>query len=502
MARTQNWLDRAIGLVAPSAQLRRTRARIATDLVLRHYEAAAVGRRTQGWTRTSGDANAVNGPAVGRIRDLARDLVRNDRQIKSAVRTIANHTVGWGIVAKPIPVNPAVLQRWQAWADSTACDADERHDLYGLQKLIMRGVAESGEMLVRRRVRRLEDGYPIPLQLQVLEPDLLDTAKTQSLPNNGQILQGVEFGPLGERVAYWLFQTHPGATGIVSTQSRRIPASEVLHIYDQERAGQVRGISWLACEILPVKELGEYTDAQLMKQKIAACLAVIMSDVDGSGAALGTPDDTTNPGVDMLEPGAIIQAKAGQSIEVVQPPAVNEYDAFTKVENRANAKGLGLSYEDFTGDYSNVNFSSARMARLEHYENVYDWRWRMLVPQFCDPVWKWAMQALQILGTVGADVPAARWSAPPIPMIEPDKEGLAIMRIVRTGLQSWSDAVRERGYDPDELLAEMASDNTKFDELGIVLDSDPRKMTQQGQFQTGDLARQPGATGNGGSANG
>lgn len=484
----RSWVDRAIGLVAPAAQLRRTRARIATELVLRHYEAASVGRRTQGWTRASGDANAVNGPALSRLRDHARDLVRNNRQMKSALRTIANHTVGWGIVAKPEPANDKVAARWKAWAETTACDADGRHDLYGLQKLIIRGVAEAGEMLVRRRVRLLTDGYPIPLQIQVLEPDLLDSAKTALLPNGGQIIQGVEFGPLGDRVAYWLFPTHPGATlnvgGTMMTPSRRIPATEIIHVFDQERAGQVRAVSWFAPNILPAKELDEYMDAQLMKQKIAACLAVITSDADGQGAPLGQADDTNNPGIDSLEPGAILNVPPGRNVEVVQPPQVNEYDVFTKVENRANAKGLGLSYEDYTGDYSNVNFSSARMARLEHYENVHDWRWRMLVPQFCNPVWGWAMQALQIMGELETEVPQARWAAPPIPMIEPDKEGLAYQRNIRTGLQTWSDAVRERGYDPDEVLAEMVADNAKFDENKIILDSDARKVTQAGQLQT------------------
>jgi capsid protein len=55
------------------------------------------------------------------------------------------------------------------------------------------------------------------------------------------------------------------------------------------------------------------------------------------------------------------------------------------------------------------------------------------------------------------------------------------------GIQSLSDALRERGYDPDELLQEIADDNARLDELGIILDSDPRKTTQAGQLQ-GDAA--------------
>lgn len=500
MTLKQTWFDRALGVIAPTTALRRTRARLATELLQRHYEAASVGRRTQGWRRTAGDANAVNAKDLATLREHARDLARNNGQMAQALRTIANHTVGWGIVAKAVPANEHVANPWRVWAETTECDADGRTNLAGLQKLVMRTVAESGECLVRRRWRRIEDGYAIPMQLQVLEPDHLDTNKNGALPGGGQIINGVEFDALGERVAYWLFPTHPGASNgrLLFEPAKRYPAADILHVFERTRPGQVRAVSWFAPIILPAKDLDEYGDAQLMKQKIAACLSVITTDVDGSGAPLGEADDTSNPGTDMLEPGAIIQAKPGQSIEVVQPPAVNDYAAFTTVENRKLAKGLGLTYEDYTGDYSGVNFSSARMARLSHYENVHDWRWLMLVPQFCDPVWAWAMEAMQVMGLPAAGV-RAEWTAPGMPMIEPDKEGLAIMRNARAGIQTIPEAIRERGYDPDAVLAEYKDWNTKIDAAGVVLDSDPRKVTQAGQLQ-GSSASVGGA--NGGQSNG
>jgi lambda family phage portal protein len=484
------WLDRTIGAVAPRWGLRRLRARVASELLARHYgyEAAATGRRTQGWHRSSSDANAVNNRAsLQRLRDLARDLVRNNGAMGQTLRTIANHTVGWGIVATPQPKSGRIADTWKAWAESTQCDADGRDDFYGLQKLVMRGVAEGGEMLIRRRLRLPSDGLAIPLQLQVLEPDYLDTGRTENLANGGKIIQGVELDPIGRRVAYWLFQNHPGSnlfgTSTILTVSKRVSATEILHVYQRDRAGQMRAASWFAGVLVNAKDLDEYGDAQLMKQKIAACLAVIMSDPDGSSTPLGTADDTQTPPIDMLEPGAILNAPAGRTVNVVEPPSVTDYEPFTRLEMRKIAKGLGLSYEDFSGDYSNVNFSSARMARIEHYENVYDWRWRLLIPQFCDPVWAWAMQAMQVAGAAPTQAPGVKWTCPPIPMLEPDKEGLAIQRNVRTGIQSLFDAIRERGYDPQDLLQEIADGNKLLDSLGIELDSDPRKMTQAGQQQ-------------------
>src|SRR3954470_20196876 len=171
--KTDGWIDRALSLVAPGLQLKRVRARIAPDLVKRHYgyEAASVGRRTQNWNRSAGDANSVNGFAsLARLREVARDLVRNNPYAESALATIADHTVGWGIVAKPLVPNARLSAAWKAWSETTACDADGRHNLAGLQNLAIRTIAESGEVLIRRRNRLLSDGLPLPLQLQVLEP--------------------------------------------------------------------------------------------------------------------------------------------------------------------------------------------------------------------------------------------------------------------------------------------------------------------------------------------
>lgn len=475
-----NWIDRAVGYLAPQAGLRRIRARAAAEIVLRHYEAAATGRRTQGWRSTRGDANAALGPALGKLREVARDLVRNNGHAESAITTICDHVVGWGIVAKPKPKSPKAMELWERWAGTTACDADGRQDFAGLQHLVMRTVVEAGEALVRRRQRTPADGLPIPLQLQVLEPDFLDTAKTDvRLPNGGRIVHGVEFDAIGRRVGYWLFTEHPGSALSTAMASVRVPAESVLHVYRQDRASQVRGASWFAPVLLKFKDFDEFADATLMKQKIAACLAVMVSDPDGLGAPVGVTT-TEAPTIDSLEPGMILRGMPG-SMEVVQPPSVREYPDYTRATLREIATGLGVSYEDLTGDYSAVNFSSARMARLRHWARVEAWRWRMLVPQFCDPVWGWAMEVAGVMGL--GSLPEARWTAPPLPMIEPDREGLAYQRNIRTGIQTLSEAIRERGYDPDEVLAEMKADNDRLDRLGLVLDSDARKTSQAGLTQ-------------------
>ena len=88
MASLVHWLDRLTAPIAPRWTLRRQRARLAGELLIRHYEASSISRRTQGWTRASGDANATVGPSLARLREHARDLVRNNPYAVSALDTI------------------------------------------------------------------------------------------------------------------------------------------------------------------------------------------------------------------------------------------------------------------------------------------------------------------------------------------------------------------------------------------------------------------------------
>ena len=475
--------------VAPQWGLKRQRARIASALLThtleqRHYEAASGGRRTMGWRKSSADANAAIGPALHSLRASARDLVRNNPYAASILNTIADHTVGTGIV--PSSENAKAMALWKRWAETTACDADGRNDIYGLQKLVMRTVVESGECLVRRRWRRMEDGLPIPLQLQVLDPDFLDTTKDQqTLPNGGRIVQGVEFDALGRRVGYWLFKEHPGsAYSAGGLNTSRIPASEILHVFKQASPGQVRGPSWFAPTLLRFKDFDELEDAVLMKQKIAACLAVFYTDVDGTNERLGVVSDEEqlDDDVDMLEPGIIKNVPPGRSVEIVQPPSVDEYPEYSKTVLRAIATGMGATYEDTTGDYADMPFSAARMSRIRHWAGVDDWRWRTEIPQFCAPVWGWMVEAGRIMLEVSGDA-EAEWTAPPMPMVDPVNEGLAYQRNIRTGIQTLFEVLRERGFRPAAVLAEHKAVAEMLDKLGLKLDCDARYLTQAGQLQ-------------------
>lgn len=479
------WMDRFLLAVAPRWARRRIQDRTAGMMLARHYEAARVGRRTSGWKRSATDANAANLPSLAALRWLARDLQRNNGWARNGIRAIVRNTVGWGIMAKPTGKNEAAKERarqlWREWAETTKMDADGRVNFYGLQSLALATTVVSGEVLIRRRRRRPGDELPLPIQLQVLESDFIDTMKDGVAgPGGGPIIQGVEFDLLGRRVAYWLFEEHPGSSLGRASVSRRVPAEDIIHLFDLERPGQVRGPSWLGAAIISLRDFDDYEDAMLMRQKIAACFAAFVTDTDGSGDPLGAQTD--DPLIESLEPGMISYLAPGQDVTFATPPIVQD-SSFSVNTLRRIAAALGVTYEDLTGDYSNVNFSSSRMARIAHWGNVHNWRWNMLIPHLCDGVWQWAMEAAEVAGLL-VDPPSAEWTPPPMPMLEPDKEGLAYTRQVRSGAMTHDEMVRELGGDPDTHWDEYAEGLKRLDRLGIVIDSDARKVTVSGQKQS------------------
>lgn len=497
-------LDRLILQLSPQRGLARLRARAVADLVTRHYEAAEPSWRSEHWRRSSTDANAAVAGSLSTLRFHARDLTRNNGWARRGKQVIGNHVVGWGIEPNPTAIGVQSAKRaralWRAWAGTTQCDVDGQHTYAGLQRLAIDTIAESGGVLVRQIRRPLSAGLAIPLQLQVLEPDHIDLAKdVPRMPDGGRIIQGIEFDAQNRLSHLWLFPRHPGdAQGTWGSRlvgsSVQVPIDQVRYIYRKDRPGQVHGIPWFSAAIVVLKEFDEFEDAQLLRQKIAACLAVFITDgTDGTGLSLGTRESASDPLAETISPGSIVRVPMGKQVTVADPPTVAE-GGFDQRQLRKAAAAMGITYEDLSGDYSQVNFSSARMSRIAHWQNVADWQWNMFIPGFCDTTYGWAMAQARQAGLV-RELPVPEWTTQPMPVIDPEKEAKAAMMLVRTGQRTPDDIVREAGRDPDVFWPAYQASLQRLDTLGIVLDSDARKRTQQGNDPNGRPAQKsPKAT--------
>lgn len=462
-----NLLDRMISFVSPAAGLSRVRSRAAIEMV-RGYDGAKTGRRTDGWTAGGTSANAEIAPALSLLRARSRDLTRNNPYAAKARQAYVGNAIGTGITAK-LGANSDL---WKRWIDGE-CDADGQHDFFGLQQLVAMTEWEAGECLVRLRWRRPEDGLAVPLQLQVLEPDYLDTLKSGALPNGGWIMHGIEFDPLGRRVGYWLYDSHPGESAQImrSLTSRRIDAADILHIYRKERPGQIRGVPRLAPAMLKMRDLDDYEEAELVRKGIEACFAAIVtSQSDDPQTVAGSVTDSSGRQVESLGAGMIYYAKPGQDIKFGSPSAMGGYGEYVRQQLHAIAAGAGMTYELLTGDLSMVNYSSYRAGILEFRRAVEQYQWLTFIPMFCAPVAA-AFQRAALIGR-GAKSGTVEWTTPKWDWVDPVKDVAGELLEVAAGLKSWQEAVRRRGGDPDTVLAQTKEDQEKFKAAGVAIQID------------------------------
>jgi lambda family phage portal protein len=461
-------IERGIEAVSPQWALKRQRARFALGYMAKNYEGAKTGRRTGGWTTGSTSADSEIAPDLVRLRNRSRDLIRNNPYARRARDVFSSNVVGTGIVAK---VPKEAQAAWDAWCRE--CDADGLLDIYGIQALVGDTLFESGEALIRFRIRRTEDGMTVPLALQVLEPDYLDTSKTGAATGGGWYANGIEYNAIGQRVAYWLFNTHPGDANKIgkSLVSRAVPADEVLHIFKRERPGQNRGVPRLAASILRMRDLDDYEEAELVRKGIESCFAAFVTTED-EGQQMG-PAETGSDGrrIESLGAGMIQYLKPGQGVEFGAPNASGGYAEYTRTQLRAIAAGIGITYEQLTGDLTGVNYSSIRAGMVEFNRAVDAMQWLVLVPMMLDPIWRrWSALAyeLRVIKTKAAD--NVQWTPPRRQWVDPLKDVNAARSEIGAGIVSLSETIRSRGEDPDKVFAEIAAERKTLADLGILSD--------------------------------
>jgi lambda family phage portal protein len=479
-----NRFEKFISFLSPSLALGRAKSFFALEQI-RKYDAGSHSKRTQGWQANGGSSNVEILGALSTLRNRSRELVRNNPYAKKAIQIISNNVIGMGIrpkltnAKKRDQVN--ILKAWKSWAETTECDFEGNLNFYGLQALIMKAVAESGDVIIRQR-RVSTNGKDnqkniIPIKLQVCEGDFLDHTKNLGgSSNEPYVIQGVQFDATGKKIGYWLFDRHPFdvlANGMVSTL---VPISEVIHIFSVERPGQVRGVPFLSASAMKLRDFDDYEDAQLMRQKIAACFSVFITDSSENlvGGIKNTKKDSKGNLSERVQPGIIEHLPAGKTVSFASPPGTTGYAEYSKTQLRGIAAGVGITYEALTGDLSNVNFSSGRMGWLEFHRQVQAWQNNLIIPQCCDRAWKWFLDGCNIQGITSTEVIPVSWISPRREMIDPVKEIKGMTDEIRAGLCSWGDQVAELGYDPEELLIELTNEARKFKEAELMLASDPR----------------------------
>lgn len=449
-------------------------------------EAARAARRLASWRAGSDNLNSLILQGGDLLRARARELVRSNPYAANAAASFAAHAVGTGIKPSSLVRDGALKERiqrlWLDWTDEA--DADGLTDFYGLQAMVAKSLFEAGECFIRFRPRRMEDGFSVPLQLQLIPAEQLPLSKNETLPGGREVLMGVEFNGIGQRLAYHFLRHHPGdirQRGQVQKGHGvfvRVPADQVIHVFQPQQEGQIRGLPRIAPAIPKLWLLEQYDDAELDRKKVAAMFAAFVTrpqaeDVLGEDDA---PRDEDGAALLGLQPGTMQLLLPGEDIKFSDPADVGgSYEAFQYRTLLACCSAMGVPYTNVTGDLRQANYSSLREGKIEFRRRVEQIQFNTLVFQLCRPVWnRWIREAalsgaLDLPGFASNPSPyrQVKWIPPKWDWVDPLKDRKAEIEAIKAGLKSRSDVIESEGSDAEETDRRIKADQAREQEMGL-----------------------------------
>lgn len=457
------------------------------------FEAGSHTRRTVGWRAPTASPNHAILASLTTLRDRSRAAVRNDGYAKGAIDKLVSNVVGTGI--KPLSQAPnekvrvAIHELWLRWTDEA--DADGMLDFYGLQSQAVRTWLEGGESFTRLRPRQPLDGLSVPLQLQVLEPELCPHTHTIA---PSRVRAGVEFSAVGRRLAYYFHPSRPDLDeDYDASQLRRVPVDNVVHLYDPLRPGQLRGLPVLTPALVALNELAKFSDAVLLRQQLANMFTAFLTrDAMAVGEELhpltGEVVERTDDDKPMmsLEPGAFQELGPGEEVKFSDPPKPDGYLDFMRQTLRDATTAAGVPYEVVTGDMRDVNDRTVRVILHEFRRRIQAWQHQIVTFQLNRRVWRAWMYAAWFAGSLPLPADfitnpepwlAVKWIPQGWPYLHPVQDVQAAKDAVRDGFRSRSAVVSEQGEDAEVIDAEQAADNARADKLGLRYDSDGRRAS-------------------------
>lgn len=453
----------------------------------RSFDAAGGGRRWDG-ARTVDNLNASILASATVAARRASYYCRNNSWVASAVQALVANAVGCGIKPRSKHPNPVVRDRlhtlWNRWTDEA--DAAGLADFYGLQTMAVRAMAEAGESFARLRIRRPDDGLAVPFQVELLDREQIPLERFTELSGGGRVRAGIEFDALGRRVAYHVLKARPGDPFAPLSgngyDTSPIPAADLIHLFQPLAPGQLRGITWLSPVLLRLHELDQFEDAALVKAKVAALFVGFIRDAEGNAAGQDGAGTNINGMLQVgMEPGSLIPLPQGADITFSDPAESKDYEPFVKNHLRAVAAGLGVPYEAVSGDLEGVTYSSIRAGLVEFRRRIEQLQHNVIVHQFCRPIWERFVTVAVLSGALPArdfeanPIPylSAEWLPPRFDYVDPKKDVEAEILAVKGGLKSRSQSIAERGYDAEQVDAEIAAERKRAEALGLSFESMP-----------------------------
>jgi len=413
-----NSIDKAVAFFNPVAGRRRLKARIAMEL-FGGYEGASRSRRgLKEWLPGGGDADTDILTDLPGLRERSRDLCRNNPLAAGAIKTKITNVIGTGLrfqsqIKRDVlglddeaadNLERLIEREWRMFWDSKDVDLARTLNGHAITRMVYNQEKENGDVFVLLP-RRTRTGSVYDLRLQIVEADRV--CNKDNAPDTDTLAAGIEKDRDGAPVRYHIITHHPGSITLgdsMKWESRsafnpRTGLRNVLHIYNPTRPGQSRGVPDLAAVIEPLKQLGRYTDAEIMAAVVSGLFTVFVETGDGAAdfdySKIGTEVGQNSSDKDLkLSNGMIVGLGPGEKISSANPGRPNQaFDNFVQAILRQIGVGLELPFEILIKHFTK-SYSAARAALLELWKYVLSER-QLVADNFLRPVQEvWMYEAV------------------------------------------------------------------------------------------------------------
>lgn len=322
------------------------------------------------------------------------------------VATPHRETLGW-TVEQAAEWKRQVQAEFSLWSDSKLCDYYGELDFYDLQCLVLRAMLESGDCFSLLPQEKATNNMPYGLRLQILEGDRV---QSESYADETREHQGVRFDSKGRPIAYRILDEHPGNTfyadNKVGKWVNRLSKTgrwRVLHHYQKMRPEQVRGLPYLMPIVEMVRQLGDYTDAEIKAAIVSSFVTMVIKTPTGdpgtvlNGQGLEGEDDQADlygEAAPEMGAGAVIGLLPGEDAAFNNPNRPNpNAEQFILGMLRQCGMALGIPYEVLIKQY-HQSYSASKAALLDAWQRFRYMRvW--LSRSFCQPVYEtWLAEAV------------------------------------------------------------------------------------------------------------
>ncbi len=533
-------IDRVINAVSPGTALKRAKARHETINLEAQSEAleaklkilgtvlppgqdtvtnsgyshgGASRRRTwaKEWRSESGSAKSDIEENRKLLRERSRDLFMNAPLATGAVKSSRTSCIGPGLMPKPKidyeflgitqeeanRIQRLIKKEFAIWAESTLCDNNDLNNFYELQQVVFSDWLNNGEEFVLIKYGKPLKYMPYQLRLSLVEADRVCTEGNydggydgydKKAKNGNTIINGVETDEAGKVVAYHIASRFPGEYGSGSLKWARVEKRgaktgnpNILHIFNAERAGQYRGVPFLAPVIQTLKQLTRYTEAEIMAAVVNSLFGIFITtkageEIEGFGGNGEEAEEKEGdvPGVDedkiKVGTGTVTFLREGEEVKAVESAhPSNNYDAFVNSMALQLGAALEIAPEVLLKKFSN-NFSSSKGALNETWKSFKMYR-KWFIDDFCQEIYVlWFNEAVS-KGRINAPgyfnnilvkkaYTNATWNGPAQGHLNPVQEVTAAIQKIQNGLSTHEDECTSmNGSDYEDNIRTLKTEN-------------------------------------------